>query len=87
MAGSLRFSQVGRSQLTAIEVDGETIELPLIRLGRTTRSMFIACFNEMILGETAAMLADLGAAIFQDALATENPPSQDTAGAAGLFER
>ena len=63
------FAQVGHSKLTAIEVDGETAELPLIRLGRTTRSMLIACFNEMILGETAAMLADLEAAIAQEALA------------------
>jgi len=54
---------------TITKVDGENAELPLIHLGRTTRSMLIACFNEMILGETAAMLADLETAISQEALA------------------
>jgi hypothetical protein len=53
------FAQVGRSQVTTICIDGEEIQLPLIPLATTTRSMLIAFFNEMILKETAAMLADL----------------------------
>jgi hypothetical protein len=62
------FAQVGRSQLTPICIDGEEIELPLIPLASTTRSMFVACFNEMILKETAAMLADLEKTISKEIL-------------------
>lgn len=63
------FAQVGRSRLTPIEVDGEKIELPLITLNSTTRSMFIALFNEMVLSETTAMLSDLDNNVAQDVLA------------------
>ncbi|MEB3233594.1 MAG: hypothetical protein VKJ64_21475 [Leptolyngbyaceae bacterium] len=53
------FAQVGRSQPTTLQLEGEALELPLIFLSSTTRSMFIALFNEMILLETSAMLNDL----------------------------
>ncbi|MEM8808922.1 MAG: hypothetical protein AAGF01_23130 [Cyanobacteria bacterium P01_G01_bin.38] len=63
------FAQVGHSQPTSIQVDDAMVELPLIRLTSTTRSMFIALFNEMILSETSAMLTDLDANLSQEALA------------------
>jgi len=62
------FAQVGRSKITTICLDREVVELPLIRLSSTTRSMLIACFNEMILKETAAMLVDLDKTISQEML-------------------
>ncbi|HBB35283.1 MAG TPA: hypothetical protein DDZ80_01340 [Cyanobacteria bacterium UBA8803] len=62
------FAQVGHSQLTTICLDGEEIQLPLIPLASTTRSMLIAFFNEMILKETAAMLADLERTISKEIL-------------------
>ena len=62
------FAQVGRSKMTTICLDGEEVELPLIQLSSTTRSMFTACFNEMILKETAAMLVDLEKTISQEIL-------------------
>ncbi|MEQ8975905.1 MAG: hypothetical protein RIE73_36665 [Coleofasciculus sp. C1-SOL-03] len=62
------FAQVGRSKMTTICLDGEEVELPLIHLSSTTRSMLIACFNEMILKETEAMLVDLEKTISQEIL-------------------
>lgn len=63
------FARVGHSQLTTICLDGEEIQLPLIPLASTTRSMLVAFFNEMILKETAAMLADLERTISKEILA------------------
>ncbi|MEQ9672525.1 hypothetical protein [Coleofasciculus sp. G2-EDA-02] len=62
------FAQVGRSQLRTICIDGEEIELPLLPLTSTTRSMLIALFNEMVLTETAAMLTDLEKTVSQELL-------------------
>ncbi|NEQ98552.1 MAG: hypothetical protein F6K30_17830 [Cyanothece sp. SIO2G6] len=62
------FAQVGRSKLIAIQVDGDPVDLPLIALTRTTRSLFIALFNEMVLSETSAMLDDLDHNVAQELL-------------------
>ncbi|MEQ9485546.1 hypothetical protein [Coleofasciculus sp. F4-SAH-05] len=62
------FAQVGRSKITTICIDGEAVKLPLIRLSSTTRSMLIACFNEMILKETEAMLVELESTLAKEIL-------------------
>lgn len=62
------FAQVGRSKMTTIYLDGEEVELPLIHLSSTTRSMFTACFNEMILKETEAMLVELESTLSKETL-------------------
>lgn len=50
------FSQVGRSRLTALCLEGEWVDLPLVSLGNPTRSLFTTLFNELIVSETAELL-------------------------------
>lgn len=65
------FSKLGRSQLTPLEIEGETAELPLVDLGTETRSRLIEFFSECIFRETRSVLGDLDNAVPQPELAVK----------------
>jgi hypothetical protein len=68
---SSEFSKVGRSQLTPLEIEGETAELPLVDLGTETRSRLIEFFSECIFRETRSVLGVLDNAVPQRELAVK----------------
>jgi hypothetical protein len=53
------FSKLGRSQPIHLEIEGETVDLPLVPLVAETRSQLIAFFSESIFQETRIMLNDI----------------------------
>jgi hypothetical protein len=59
------FARLGRSQLTTLEIEGESAELPLVILGSETRSRLIEFFSDCIFQETRLVLGDLENAVPQ----------------------
>jgi hypothetical protein len=59
------FSALGQSSATEIEIEGETVCLPLIKLEVPTRQKLVTFFSETIFSETREVLAELERATTQ----------------------
>ena len=53
------FSKIGRSEPTQLDLEGETIEAPVVRLGQEIRSRLSQFFRDQIVTETEHVLAEL----------------------------
>jgi hypothetical protein len=57
------FSRIGQSQSTPIELEGESLELPLISLEQSTRKQLAEFLRNQIVDETDRVLDQLGESI------------------------
>jgi hypothetical protein len=54
------FSKIGKDRVTTLSIDGEEIDLSLVKLGKRTRYKFISFLSSAIVDETKIILSQIG---------------------------
>jgi hypothetical protein len=54
------FAKIGKEQVITVLIDGEEIDLPLVKLGKGNRHKFMAFFSSAIVDETKILLNQIG---------------------------
>jgi predicted HAD superfamily phosphohydrolase len=60
------FSKIGSSEPTPLELEGETVELPLVSLGKETRQGLMQSLRDQIVLETEGVLQQLDTVFSKD---------------------